>query len=69
MERTAVQSSNVAEIGYESNSMILEVQFNKGEIYQYLDVPESTFIEFLHSDSKGRFLNLHIKPNFRFIRL
>ena len=39
MERIAVESSNLASIGYDEASMVLEVEFKHGGIYQYFDVP------------------------------
>lgn len=69
MERIPVESSNIAEIGYDIGSMTLEVMFKKSGLYQYFDVPENVFQEFIQSDSKGKFLNTCIKGNYRDIRL
>ena len=69
MDRVPVVSTDLAEIGYDSSSMTLEVLFLKGGLYQYFDVPESIFLELLQADSKGRFLNINIKNNYRYTRL
>lgn len=69
MNRTPVTSSNVASIGYDSNTMTLEVEFNSGSIYQYYDVPENVYQEFMRASSKGQFLNANIRLNYRCTKL
>jgi len=61
MERIPVSSTNVASIGYDSNSMTLEVEFLNGSIYEYYNVPEGLFNDFLIASSKGTFLDQFIK--------
>lgn len=43
MNRTPVSSSNLASIGYDHESMVLEIKFHSGGIYQYFNVPESVY--------------------------
>ena len=61
MDRQPVNSSTVISIGYEPTSSTLEVEFKNG-IYQYYNVPESIYQQFMESDSKGKFLHAYIKP-------
>ncbi len=69
MQRKPVSSSNVASIGYDVASQTLEVEFNNGRVYQYLDVPQSMHEAFMQASSKGGFLNEHIKGSFDFVRM
>lgn len=69
MNRTSVISTDVAEIGYDVDTMTLEVVFHKGGVYQYFDVPEVVYQEFLRADSKGKFLHANIKNNYRYAKL
>lgn len=69
MERMPVQSSNVAEVGYDPSTMTMEVAFLSGAVYQYFDVPEIVFQEMISSDSVGRFLNTQIKNVYRCAKL
>ena len=69
MDRIPVQSTNVAEVGYDPETMTLEVAFHNGTLYQYFDVPEVMFQELLRSDSVGRFLNAQIKNSYRYAKL
>jgi len=69
MERQFVQSSDLAEVGYDANSMTLEVLFQSGGLYQYFDVPEAVYVELMTSSSLGRFFNANIKFSYRYSRL
>lgn len=61
MERKPVSSSLVESVGYNPEEEILEVELENGRVYQYMEVPESTYQEFLAADSLGRFFNRHIR--------
>lgn len=69
MDRMLVQSSNVAEVGYDADTMTLEVLFKNGSLYQYFDVPQQVYEELLHAESVGRFLSAQIKNVYRYARL
>lgn len=62
MERESVDSSTVLSIGYEPTNSTLEVEFKNGGLYQYYNVPEPIYQQFMASDSKGKFLHAYIKP-------
>ena len=64
-----VASTNVSAIGYDSDSMTLEVHFTNGSVYQYFDVPQSVYEEFMGSPSKGQYINLNIRNAYRYMRL
>jgi hypothetical protein len=65
MNRTPVSSSNLASIGYDAESLVLEVEFNNGRVYQYFDVPQGTYDELMGASSKGSYMNNVIKKQFR----
>lgn len=69
MNRTAVDSSSIAEIGYEAGTQTLEVEFNNGGIYRYFGVPASVYDAFISCDSKGRFFNENIRDLYRSLRV
>ncbi len=62
MEREMVASSTILSIGYDGPAETLEVEFKSGGIYQYYNVPEYIYQEFMAADSKGKFLHVYIKP-------
>ena len=70
MNRISItDSSNVAGIGYDHRTQTLEVEFVKGSVYQYFDVPQNIYDEFISSGSKGQYLAGNIKGNYRYARV
>jgi hypothetical protein len=63
--RTLVKSSRVRSIGYR-NSKILQVEFKKGVVYQYYNVPESVYEEFMQAESKGRIGSNNIFHSYKY---
>ncbi|HSK71442.1 MAG TPA: KTSC domain-containing protein [Pyrinomonadaceae bacterium] len=60
MNRLPVSSSNIVSIGYDSNSMILEVEF-KNSVYRYYGIPEYIYTELMSAESHGKYLDANIK--------
>jgi KTSC domain len=52
MDRHRVDSSNIVSVGWEDG--VLEVEFTKGEVYQYQGVPEHLYMDLLHARSVGK---------------
>ena len=69
MQRTAVKSSNIASIGYDSDTQTLEIEFMNGSIYQYFDVPRSQYEALMGAGSLGEYFNSNIKGYYRYARL
>lgn len=55
MKMIPVDSSNIAAIGFDSETETLRIEFNDGSIYEYFDVPNHVFEEFKGAESKGKF--------------
>lgn len=69
MEMIRVDSTNVAAVGYDSGSSILQVEFNNGTLYQYFDVPEHIFEGLRDAASVGGYLAANIKGNYRYSKV
>ena len=70
MNRVPVTSSNVAVVGYASVTRTLEIQFNDGSVYQYLDVPPELHEGLMAAPSVGRYLDQYIKKaDYRYTKL
>jgi hypothetical protein len=69
MERVSVSSSNIRSIGYDSDSMTLEVEFNSGAVYQYQGVPQSESDALMSAGSKGTHFNANIKNRYPTVKL
>lgn len=64
MQRHPVKSSFLAEIGYDSQSEILEVAFKSGRVYQYMGVLPETHKALISAESIGRYFSLAITSKY-----
>jgi hypothetical protein len=69
MERTPVSSSNIASIGYDADSMTLEIEFLNGRIYQYAGVPADVHAALMAAGSHGAYFNSSIKNAYTAMRV
>ena len=69
MQREYVASSNIVSVGYDETSQTLEVEFKDGAVYQYYNVGQNIYDEFIKSPSKGQFLSYQIKNAFPYTRV
>jgi hypothetical protein len=67
MNRKPVESSNIASIGYDSET--LEIEFHDGGVYQYFNVPEQIYQELFNATSKGKYHASNIKGHFRYSKV
>jgi hypothetical protein len=64
MERTPVQSSCVASVGYDPVTAVLEIEFKNGKVYRYQQVPRAAYRLLIQAPSIGRYVNEQIVPRF-----
>lgn len=69
MGRDLTISSNIASIGYDDASDVLEVEFKHGAVYQYYGVPQSLHENLMQQQSKGKFFNTYIKNAYPYSRV
>ncbi len=69
MDRSFVSSSNLNSIGYDEQSLTLEVEFKDGALYQYFDVPASVHQELMGASSVGQYFSQSIRNTYRYARL
>jgi hypothetical protein len=69
MDRKPVRSSNVASIGYDERSQVLEVEFRDGAIYEYYGVPSSQHLALMRASSIGGYLNANVSRRYRYRRI
>ncbi len=65
MINNMVLSREIEWIGYEHKRSMLQVEFIVGAIYQYENVPETVYQEFLTAPSHGRFFESNIKNKYQ----
>ncbi len=61
MQRQQVESSMLREVGYDSETRTLEVEFTSGGIYEYYDVPSEVYKDLLRAESYGQYFNANVK--------
>jgi hypothetical protein len=69
MHRNYLKSSTLHSAGYDRDHKTLELKFNSGEIYQYLNVPHSNYTGLMNATSHGEYFNRYIKEQFLFIKV
>ena len=69
MEAIPVASSVLSAVRYDERAQVLELTFESGAIYHYLDVPEPVKDALLDAPSKGTFFAAHIRDQYAFRRI
>lgn len=69
MNRSAVTSSSLAQIGYNPETETLEIQFLNATLYQYFNVPADEYHALMTAPSRGAFLNRCIKGRYQYRRI
>ena len=69
MNRAAVQSRDIAIVGYDGETATLEVTFRGGGVYRYNNVPERTYVDLMTSGSHGIYFNRNIKEKFSYAKV
>jgi lysyl-tRNA synthetase class 2 len=64
MERAPVVSSSIVSVGYDATAFELEIEFQNGRVYRYLQVPVAAYRLLLQAPSIGEYVNRVIKPRF-----
>jgi hypothetical protein len=61
MDINPVVSSNILSIRYDGDSKTLEIEFNKGGVYQYYDVPLAEYEGLMSAESIGSYFYHNIR--------
>ena len=56
-------------VGYDPTAQILEVVFNSGDQYRYLDVPPSEYEGLMSAESIGKYMHKHIIGHYDYERV
>lgn len=69
IEMVPVNSSNVSEVGYDEQNMIVYVRYIKGSLYIYKGVPRYNYEGLLYAGSVGSYLHRNFKNVYPYERL
>jgi KTSC domain len=58
--RQPVNSSMLRAVGYDPEHAVLQAEYQTGQTWNYLNVPQSKFDELLAAESHGRYMHSHI---------
>ena len=64
MERQRVSSSNLYSVGYDVQTLKLQVQFHTGRVYEYSNVPDWQYARLMGAISKGSYFDTNIKEKY-----
>lgn len=67
--RTDVDSIALDSVGYDPDRSILELEFERGHVYRYYDVPDSVNRGMMAAPSHGHYFNQHIKGKYRYEKM
>jgi len=65
MDRIAVISSSLSEVGYDPSEQRLEIRFRSGGTYEYYNVPAHVYEALLNASSKGSYFQRRIRNRYR----
>ena len=52
-------------MGYDTDTKILEIEFQTGLVYQYAGVPPKVYSDFIHSEEMGKYFSEKVRPKFQ----
>ena len=64
MRRVPVIFSVIASVGYSAPSEQLEVEFQSGAVYEYMNVPRNVHESFMGAESLGHFFNTKVRNTY-----
>jgi hypothetical protein len=69
MVRTPVSSSDLASVGYDPTTRVMEIEFVRGAVYEYANIPPAVHAGLMAADSHGKYFNVHVKHSYAYRRL
>lgn len=64
MERKPLESSYLKSVGYDPDTLVLEVEFSNGGIYQYANVPAEVHSGLMEAESAGKYFGAKVRGQF-----
>jgi hypothetical protein len=69
MHRIPVSSVDISQVGYHEDSETLEIEFSKGGVYQFFNVPSMIYDSLLNASSKDEYYHSCIGSRFPCTRI
>ena len=65
LERQPVKSRILRSVGYDDNTKILEIEFQNGLVYQFLNVPLKVYTDLIRSSEIGKYFTEKVRSRFQ----
>lgn len=59
-------STAIRRMNYNALEKVLQVEFTSGAVYDYFDVPQRMYEDFISAPSRGRFFAYHFRDKFAY---
>jgi len=69
IEMHEVESSNIAAVGYDSETETLQIRFHSGKTYQFYGVPDNLFEGLLTAESVGKYFAANVRGQYEYKKL
>jgi hypothetical protein len=68
MQRKTISSSSIKSVGYSIEKQVLEVEFNGGTVYYYLEVVPIEVVKLVFAESVGSCFAANIKNKYKCVK-
>jgi hypothetical protein len=69
MHTTAVVSTTLSTVAYDSIRNLLQLEFRSGVVYRYFGIPSAVHEALLAAPSKGNYFNRAIRGRYAYVRV
>lgn len=66
MQREPLSSPNIVSVGYDEEELVLEIEFDHGEIHDYLSVPLEKYRSLMQAESPDSYFNHNIRGMYEY---
>jgi len=66
MELQEIKSSTISKVGYDAGTKIMIVVFHSGSTYEFENIPQEIYYDFIQAKSFGKFFAQRIRPSYIF---
>lgn len=61
MERSPIRSTRLRSVGYDEDSYRMEIEFQDGDVFQYLGVPRDEYRGLMEASSPGKYFERYVE--------
>ena len=69
MQRLPVAADDICAIGYDVVTERLEVEFRRGDVYEFYRVPQQRYDLLAHSEQLDCYFHTYIRDRYQFLRI